>query len=169
MALTFTTTTTDHFKIVISSDPSVHMNDSQKTQYFINGELEGVQIDEDATWITLKPLSIQDREQAEIKAGAFTRSELGKLLFVEAPSNTRERAIWHNQLTDEEKEALAKYEQYQNKTYCEYVRASLVAINDEDANFDMINQITPESSRVTAITEIVLHLHRMSTLSNAGK
>jgi hypothetical protein len=61
MALTFTTTTTDHFKIVISSDPSVHMNDSQKTQYFINGELDGVQIDEDATWITLKPLSLNPR------------------------------------------------------------------------------------------------------------
>ena len=169
MSLTFTTSTTDHFKIVISSDPSVHMDDSQKTKYFTHGELDGVQVDDDATWITLKPLSIQDREQAEIKAGAFTRSELGKLLFVEAPSNTRERAIWHNRLTDEEKEALAKYEQYQNKTYCEYVRASLVAINDEDASFEMINQITPESSRITAITEIVLHLHRVSTLGNQGK
>ena len=169
MALNFSTTTNEHFKIIISCDSSVKMNDDQKSKYFNSGELDGVQIDDDATWFTLKPLSIEDREQAEIRAGAFTRSELGKLLWIEAPNDPKFRAIWHNKLDDDEREALAKYEQYQNRTYCEYVRSALIAINDDHADFEMINKISPASARVTTITEIVLHLHRVSTLNNLGK
>jgi hypothetical protein len=167
--LNFSTSTLEHFKIIISCDSSIEMNEDQKSLYFKNGTLEGVQIKEDATWITLKPLSIADREQAEIRAGAFTRSELGKLLWVESPSDIRKRAMWQNKLSDEEKEALAKYEQYQNRSYCEYVRSALISIDDKEAKFEMINNITPEHERITTITEIVLHLHRMSTLSNLGK
>ena len=81
MPLNFSTTTLTPFKIIVSCDSSVKMNEEQKTKYFNEGTLEGVQIDNDATWFTLKPLSISDREQAEIRAGAFTRSELGKLLW----------------------------------------------------------------------------------------
>ena len=41
---------------------------------------------------TLKALSPAEREQAEIRAGAMTRSELGRLLWSEAPDDPREKA-----------------------------------------------------------------------------
>ena len=169
MALHFSTSTLEQFKIIVSCDQSISMTDSQRSTYLNHGTLEGVQIADDATWFTLKPLSANDREKAEIRAGAFTRSELGKLLWVEAPSNTRDRARWHNKLDDEEREALATYELYQNRSYCEYVRESLVAINDEPATFEVIDSIKPSSDRITTITEIVYHIHRLSTLSDQAK
>jgi hypothetical protein len=169
MALNFSTSTLEEFSIIVSCDSSVKMTDEQRATYLNHGTLDGVQVDDDATWFKLKPLSANDRERAEIRAGAFTRSELGKLLWVEAPSNTRDRARWHNKLDNEEREALASYEQYQNKCYCEYIREGLIAINDEPATFDMIDTIKPSSDRITTISEIVYHLHRVSLLSDAAK
>jgi len=49
------------------------------------------------------------------------------------------------------------------------VRESLISINDEPATMDMIDSIRPEHMRITTITEIVLHLQRVSLLGDVGK
>lgn len=166
--ISFNTSTLHTFKIVVSTDSSVKMTEEQKKNYFNTGELNDIEVNSDATWFTLRTLSITDREQAEIKAGAFTRSELGKLLWVEAPNDTREKALWHNRLSDEEKEALAKYEKYLDRSYIEYAKASLVAINDKEVDSNILDDLSP-SDKSNVIYEIVIHLTRESTLSEAGK
>jgi hypothetical protein len=166
--ISFNTSTRHTFKIVVSTDSSVQMTEEQKKNYFNTGNLDDIQVDQNASWFTLRTLSIADREQAEIKAGAFTRSELGKLLWVEAPNDTRDKAVWHNRLSDEEKEALAKYEKYLDRSYLEYAKASLVAINDEEVNSDILDNLSP-ADKSNVIYEMVIHLTRESTLSEAGK
>lgn len=166
--ISFNTSTRHTFKIVVSTDSSVQMTEEQKKNYFNTGNLDDIQVDDNASWFTLRTLSIADREQAEIKAGAFTRSELGKLLWVEAPNDTRDKAVWHNRLSDEEKEALAKYEKYLDRSYLEYAKASLVAINDEEVNSDILDNLSP-ADKSNVIYEMVIHLTRESTLSEAGK
>lgn len=166
--ISFNTSTRHTFKIVVSTDSSVTMTEEQKRNYFNSGNLDDIQVDDKASWFTLRTLSIADREQAEIKAGAFTRSELGKLLWVEAPNDTRDKAVWHNRLSDEEKEALAKYEKYLDRSYLEYAKASLVAINDEEVNSDILDNLSP-ADKSNVIYEMVIHLTRESTLSESGK
>ena len=61
------------------------MNNEQVDHYLKTGSLENIQIDDNATWFEIRPLSMKDREEAEIRAGAFTRSELGKHLSSESP------------------------------------------------------------------------------------
>lgn len=169
MALHFSTSTNDHFTIVVTCDSAVNFTDESKAAYFNTGDLSLLDVGEDATRFTLKPLGPQDRERAEIRAGAFTRSELGKLLWIEAPTDKVEHARWHHALTEDEREALASYEAYISKSYVEYVSEALVSINDEPATIDMINSIRPEHMRITTITEIVLHLQRVSLLGDVGK
>ncbi len=169
MALHFSTSTNEHFKIIVSCDPAINFTDESKAAYFNTGDLSLLDVGEDATIITLKPLGPQDRERAEIRAGAFTRSELGKLLWIEAPTDKVEHARWHHELKEDEREALASYESYISKSYVEYVSEALVSINDEPATIDMINSIRPEHMRITTITEIVLHLQRVSLLGDVGK
>ena len=70
---------------------------------------------------SLKALSPAEREEAEVKAGAYTRSELGRLLWVEAPSETKERARWHHALTDDERQAMSDYQAYLSRVYIEMV------------------------------------------------
>ena len=169
MALHFSTSTNDHFTIVITCDTAITFDDESKAKYFNTGDLSLLDISEDATYITLKPLGPQERERAEIRAGAFTRSELGKLLWSEAPSNKHEHARWHHALTEDEREAIANYEAYISRSYVEYVNESLISINNEPATIAMINNIRPEHMRITTITEIVLHLQRVSLLGDVGK
>tara|TARA_Y100000592_G_scaffold9199_2_gene12871 strand:+ start:14733 stop:15248 length:516 start_codon:yes stop_codon:yes gene_type:complete len=170
--LNFSTTTKTHFNIVLSCDTSVNMTEDQKNKYLETGSLEGIEVSNDVSWITLRPLSLQDREQAEIKAGSFKKSELGRMLWSEYHDikNLKDRAYYHDKLSEFEREAIAKYDQYLNECYKELVKASLVSINDKPALFEeTINILSPESSRVSAITEIVIHVTRESTLNNLGK
>ena len=110
-----------------------------------------------------------EREQAEIRAGAMTRSELGRLLWSEAPDDQREKARWHHQLSNDEREAMSEYQQYLNNVYNEMIRASLISINDVDATLEQLQMIRPESHRVQTISELVLHIQRISLLGDQGK
>ena len=49
------------------------------------------------------------------------------------------------------------------------IRASLQAVDGESATLDTIQSIRPESHRVQAITELVLHIQRISLLGDSGK
>jgi len=99
----------------------------------------------------------------------MTRSELGRLLWSEAPDDQREKARWHHQLSNDEREAMSEYQQYLNNVYNEMIRASLISINDVDATLEQLQMIRPESHRVQTISELVLHIQRISLLGDQGK
>ena len=93
MALHFLTSTNQTFEVVVTCDPSVDCTKEQRDEYLNTGDLSKLDIGKDATRFTLKPLGPADREAAEIRAGAFSRSELGRYLWIEAPSEAQKRRV----------------------------------------------------------------------------
>lgn len=170
MALNFLTSSELFLEVVITCDTSIKATDKERTQYLSSGDLDDLgEIGVDATKFKLKALSPAEREEAEVKAGAYTRSELGRLLWVEAPSETKERARWHHALTDDERQAMSDYQAYLSRVYLEMVSSSLTMINGEEATVDTVNNIRPDSFRVQAISELVMHIQRISLLGIEGK
>jgi hypothetical protein len=110
-----------------------------------------------------------EQMQAYLEAGdAYTRSELGRILWLDAPSDEREKARWHHELAEDEREALASYQAYLSRVFVEMVRVALVEIDDQPAG-DMIDRIKPESHRLQVISELVQHIQRISLLGVSGK
>ena len=72
-------------------------------------------------------------------------------------------------LSSDEREAMSEYQQYLNNVYNEMIRASLISINDVDATLEQLQMIRPESHRVQTISELVLHIQRISLLGDQGK
>ena len=170
MALNFLTSTNTTFDVVVTADNSVTCNDDQRREYLNTGDMNALEdVGKEVTVFTLKPLGPSEREQAEIRAGAYSRSELGRLLWVEAPTDVRDKARWHHELPKDEREAYADYEAYISRVYIEMIRESLVSINGEPATVDMIQMIRPDSMRITTITELVLHIQRASLTGDQGK
>ncbi len=170
MALSFLTSSDQTIDIFITTDEGVKGTDEQKTAYIQSGDLDELDsVSDDATRFTIKALSPSEREEAEVAAGAYTRSELGRLLWVEAPTDSKARAVWHHGLTDEEREAMANYEAYLNRVYFEMIKASLTHIDNEEASIEKVQLIRPESARIKAISELVAHIQRISLLGISGK
>jgi len=169
MGLSFLTSSEQTLEVVVTCDPSLECTDEERSQYLDSGDMLHLKIGDSATTFTLKALSPAEREQAEIRAGAMTRSELGRLLWSEAPDDQREKARWHHQLSNDEREAMSEYQQYLNNVYNEMIRASLISINDVDATLEQLQMIRPESHRVQTISELVLHIQRISLLGDEGK
>lgn len=170
MALHFLTSSTEFIDVVVTCDSSVEATEDQRSAYLNSGSLDDLgNVKEDATMFTLKALSPSEREEAEVRAGAYTRSELGRMLWVEAPSDQKARAVWHHNLTDEEREAMADYNAYLQRVYMEMIVGSLTKINGEEATVMQIMNIRPESNRVQAISELVMHIQRISLLGIEGK
>ena len=169
MGLSFLTSSEQTLEVVVTCDPSVECTDEERSKYLDTGDMLLLKIGDGATTFTLKALSPAEREQAEIKAGAMTRSELGRLLWSEAPDDLRDKAKWHHKLSDDEREAMSQYQQYLNNVYNEMIRASLVSIDDVDATLEQLQMIRPESHRVLTISELVLHIQRISLLGDQGK
>jgi len=122
-----------------------------------------------ATRFTLKALSPSEREDAEARAGALTRSELGRLLWTEAPTAERERAEWHHALSDDERSAMADYQAYLNRVYKEMISSSLTLIDGEEADAEQLELIRPEAHRIQTVSELVMHIQRISLLGVEGK
>ena len=169
MGLSFLASSEQTLEVVVTCDPSIECTDEERSKYLDTGDMLHLKIGDGATAFKLKALSPSEREQAEIKAGAMTRSELGRLLWSEAPDDLREKAIWHHKLTDEERGAMSEYQQYLNNVYSEMIRASLVSIDDVEATLEEIHMIRPDSHRVQTISELVLHIQRISLLGDKGK
>lgn len=170
MALSFLTNSGHTIEVVATCDPEVEADEAQRSAYLQSGELEELgSVGDDATRFTLKALSPSEREDAEVRAGALRRSELGRLLWSEAPADSSERARWHHALTDDEREAMADYNSYINRVYVEMLRASLQLIDGEDASVDQLNLIRPDSHRTETISQLVLHVQRISLLGDSGK
>jgi len=170
MALSFLTSSEQTIDVVTTVDPAVEASPDQVSIYLETGDQSKLNIvGNDATTFTLKALSPVEREEAECRAGALTRSELGRLLWSEAPDDAEEKARWHHALTPEDRSAMSDYQQYLNRVYIEMIRSSLVSIDGEQGNVEMIQQIRPESHRVQVISELVLHIQRISLLGIEGK
>ena len=169
MGLSFLTSSEQTLEVVVTCDPSVECTDEERSKYLDTGDMLHLKIGDGATTFTLKALSPAEREQAEIKAGAMTRSELGRLLWSEAPDDLREKANWHHALNDDEREAMSQYQQYLQNVYNEMIRVSLVSIDDAEATLEQLQMIRPESHRVQTISELVLHIQRISLLGDEGK
>lgn len=170
MALRFLTSSNMSIDIVVTCDDAVECTEAQRSQYLETGELGALDVvRDDATRFNIKALSPAEREQAEANAGALTRSELGRLLWSEAPDDTTERAKWHHDLDDDERVAMSEYQQYLNRVYVEMIRAALVSIDGEPADVDQLQMIRPEPARIQTISELVLHIQRISLLGIEGK
>jgi hypothetical protein len=168
--LRFFTDSSQTVKVVTTCDPEVLCDDTQRQLYLESGDIEALEsVGEGATCFTLKALSPSEREQAEVRAGALQRSELGRLLWSEAPSNSTDRARWHHELSDDEREAMAEYQAYLSRVYLEMIRGSLVHIDGEEASVEQLNMIRPDSHRIQVISELVLHIQRISLLGIEGK
>lgn len=168
MAISFLTSTEVEVDVYLTMDESIELTEEQRSTYLSKGVFEG-KVKERATVFKLKALSPSDREEAEVRAGSYTRSELGRILWIESPTDDKEKATWHHSLSDEEKQALGSYQAYLNRVYVEMIRSSLVSIDGKEASVDQIQMIRPESHRVQAITELVLHIQRLSLLGDSGK
>ena len=168
MAISFLTSTNIEIDVYLTFDPSVELTDEQRSTYLSNGIMEGT-VKEDATKFTIKALSPSDREEAEVRAGSYTRSELGRMLWIECPEDDKDKGKWHHALDNEERAAYGSYQAYINRVYLEMIRSSLVSINGESASIDTIQAIRPESHRIQTITELVLHIQRLSLIGDSGK
>lgn len=168
MALSFLPDADLTLDVVVTCDPAVVATDEQAEAYLLSGDVNDLGGYEGATIFTLKALSPSDREAAEVKAGAYTRSELGRMLWVEAPEEPKAKARWHHELAEDEREALALYQSYLNKVFVEMVNVALIKIDGEEAK-GKVDLIKPESHRLQVISELVQHIQRMSLLGQAGK
>ena len=169
MALRFLTNAHHTIDVVVTCDIAVTCTEEQRALYLSDANREHLKVRDQATVFTLKALSPSDREDAEQRAGAFTRSELGRLLWVEAPTEKLERAKWHHALSVDEREAMADYQAYISRVYIEMVRASLTHIDGEPASIDQVQLIRPDDIRSSTISELVIHIQRISLLGDEGK
>ena len=170
MALSFLTNADHTVEVVVTCDPEVEADESQRSAYIQSGDLSELgSVSDQATRFTLKALSPSEREDAEVRAGALRRSELGRLLWSEAPIDSAERARWHHALTDDEREAMSGYNSYINRVYVEMLRASLQLIDGEEASVDQLELIRPDSHRTNTISDLVVHVQRISLLGDQGK
>jgi len=171
MALNFSTSTKIEFEVIVSCDDAIDMTSEEMNQYLLNGGTFKSKEGSEPTIFIIKALSPSEREEAEIKAGAYKRSELGRVLYAEEPkSDAKERGLWFDALSDKEKQSLFEYNQYINRVYAEMVKASVVSIKGVEGNpWELINSIKPESHRIRTISDLVLHIQRISLLGDQGK
>lgn len=172
MAFSFMPSSTMTLDVVVTCDPAVVATPEQAAAYLESGDIGKLGGHEGATMFTLKALSPQEREEAEVRAGAYTRSELGRLLWVEAPDELRARAAWHHALNEDERAALASYQAYINRVFVEMVKAALIMIDERPVSKsgpNPLDDIRPEAHRVQVIAELTRHVQRMSLLGQSGK
>ena len=145
-------------------------SDDAKIEYLSTRDEGLFESTDGATRFILRPLSPQERERAEVKAGAYSRSELGRQLFVEQPEEEDLRVRWHHNLPEDEKKAFGEYQGYLNRCYREMVRVSLVKIEGYEGDpLDLIDQIKPDVDRVHVMGELVAHIQSLSLLPSRGK
>ena len=58
---------------------------------------------------------------------------------------------------------------YLDKVYLEMVARSLQTIDNEPATIDQIQMIQPDDARIVTISELVVHIRRISLLGDSGK
>ena len=169
--LSFSTSSQTQIEVAITCDQALDMTDNDKLMY-LRGHKDFLKIKDGQkpTLFIIKALSPSEREEAEIKAGAYIRSELGRMLFIEQPSDAKERAYWHDALGDQERKALSEYNAYLNRVYQEMIKCSVIEIVGVSGKpWDLIQSIKPDHVRVQTISELVAHISNLSLLGDEGK
>jgi len=163
----FATDAAQEIEVVSTIDPAVQGSDDDKARYLRTRD-ESLLQTEGATRFVVRALTPPQREAAEVAAGVYKRSELGRQLWLGQPDDPTERARWQHKLPEDEREALASYQAYLSRVFVEMVRVALVEIDDQPAS-DMIDRIKPEAHRLQVISELVQHIQRISLLGISGK
>jgi hypothetical protein len=173
MALSFMPSSSMTLDVVVTCRPAVNATPEQAERYLDTGDIKVLDPHAGATIFTLKALSAIEREEAEVRAGAYTRSELGRHLWIKEPMTPEARAQWHHALALDEREALGEYKAYLNRVFVEMVKSALTAVDgvgvSAQSGSHPLELIRPESHRVQVIAELVRHVQRMSLLSPSGK
>jgi hypothetical protein len=159
MGFIFSTSTDQTVEVVSTVDPSVVASEEAKVEYLSTRDES-----------TLRALSPQAREDAEVEAGAYSRSELGRILWTEQPDDPKERARWQHDLPEDERRALGEYNRYLSRVYREMLRAGLVSIEGHDGDpLELVDSIRPDHHRQVLMGELVAHIQALSLLPPAGK
>lgn len=170
MAFIFATSTDQTVEVVSTVDPSVIGTEEAKVEYLSTRDESLFDSTEGATRFTLRALSPQAREDAEVEAGAYSRSELGRILWTEQPDDPKERARWQHDLPEDERRALGEYNRYLSRVYREMLRAGLVSIEGHDGDpLELVDSIRPDHHRQVLMGELVAHIQALSLLPPAGK
>lgn len=165
----FATDAAQEVEIVSTVDPAVQGNDEDKASYLRTRD-EGLLQTEGATRFVVRALTPSQREAAEVAAGVYRRSELGRQLWLAQPDDPDGRARWQHQLPDDEREALGSYEGYLARVYREMLRAGLVRIVGHDGDpLELVDLIRPDHHRQLLCSELVAHIQALSTLPPEGK
>ena len=165
MAFTFATSANYELDVVCISDPVLEDVDQEtKDKYLETTDMSLFADVEGLTVFRVRALSHQDREEAEIRAGAYQRTELGRVLNWQAPTDEVEQAKWFDNLTAHEQESFHKYIKYLKNVNEEIIQQSLVSIDGQRASLNEINLIRPDSLRSQVFNELTLHIRRISLL-----
>ena len=165
MAFNFATSANYELDVVCISDPALEdVDQAIKDRYLETTDMSLFNGVDGLTVFKIRALSHQDREQAEIRAGAYQRTELGRILNWQAPSDEIEQAKWFDNLTAHEQESFHKYIKYLKNVNEEILNQSLISIDGKKATIEDINLIRPDSLRAQVFNELTLHIRRISLL-----
>ena len=64
---------------------------------------------------------------------------------------------------------MSDYQAYLNRVYIEMLNSSLTHIDGEQATAEQVQLIRPDDIRATTISELVMHIQRISILGPEGK
>lgn len=165
----FATDAAQEIEIVSTIDPAVQGSDDDKAAYLRTRD-ESLLQTEGATRFVVRALTPSQREAAEVAAGVYKRSELGRQLWLAQPDDPTERARWQHKLPEDEREALGSYEGYLARVYREMMRAGLVRVVGHDGDpLELVDRIRPDHHRQLLCSELVAHIQTLSTLPPEGK
>lgn len=166
----FATDATQEIEVVSIVDPAVQASEEAKTSYLKSRDESLLESTAGANRFVLRALTPPQREAAEVAAGVYCRSELGRQLWMQQPDEPTERARWQHALPEDEREALGSYEGYLSRVYREMLRAGLVRIIGHDGDpVELLDSVRPEHHRQLLFQELVAHIQNISTLPLEGK
>ena len=64
---------------------------------------------------------------------------------------------------------MSDYQAYLNRVYQEMINSSLILIDGVGADAEQLQLIRPEAHRIQTVSELVLHIQRISLLGIEGK
>ena len=170
MSFIFATSAEYITEVVSTVDPAVEASEEAKVEYLTTRDESLLGDTSGATRFKLRALSPQAREEAEIEAGVYSRSELGRLLHMEQPTDPKERARWQHDLPVDEREALGDYQQYLSRCYRGLLRAGLVEVVGHDGDpLELLDRVRPDHHRMVLSSELVTHIQGLSLLPPSGK
>jgi len=170
MSFIFATSAEYTVEVVSTVDPAVEASEEAKVEYLTTRDESLLGDTSGATRFKLRALSPQAREEAEIEAGVYSRSELGRLLHMEQPTDPKERARWQHDLPVDEREALGDYQRYLSRCYRELLRAGLVEVVGHDGDpLELLDRVRPDHHRMVLSSELVTHIQGLSLLPPSGK